>query len=64
MTSLIVDIDTEVKKYIKIEKEKVNIYDLFNTFWVDLHFLLKEKKYSNNFTKNLEKWEYIISDSF
>lgn len=64
MTSLVIDIDTEVKKYIKVEKEKVNIYDLFNTFWVDLHFLLKEKKYSNNFTKNLEKWEYIISDSF
>ena len=64
MSSLVVDIDTEVQKYIPVEKEKVNIYDLFNTFWVDLHFLLKEKRYNNNFINSLEKWDYIISDTF
>jgi len=64
MSTLVVDIDKEVQRYVSIEEKKVNIYDLFNTFWVDLHFLLKEKKYNNNFMNSLEKWDYIISDSF
>ena len=64
MSSLVVDIDTEVQKYIPIKKEKLDIYELFNTFWVDLHFLLKEKKYNNSFIDNLKKWDYITSDTF
>jgi hypothetical protein len=32
MSSLVVDIDTEVQKYISIKENKIDIYDLFNTF--------------------------------
>ena len=64
MSSLVVNIDSEIKKYISVDEKKVDIYDLFNTFWVDLHFLLKEKKYNKNFVNGLENWNYIISDSF
>jgi len=64
MNDLIVSIDKEVSWYITPKGEKINIYSLFNTFWVDLHFLLKEKKYNNSFINNLEKWNYITSDTF
>ena len=64
MSTVVVDIDTEVQKYIPVNDKNLNIYDLFNVFWIDLNFLLKEKKYNNSFIENLENWNYITSDTF
>jgi len=64
MSTVVVDIDTEVQKYIPVDDKNLNIYDLFDAFWIDLNFLLKEKKYNNSFIESLENWNYITSDTF
>lgn len=63
MTTIMVDIPNEIKENIWLESH-VNITDLFKKFWIDLEFVLKERKYSKQFLIDIEKQDFSIDNKF
>jgi hypothetical protein len=63
MTTISVDIPNEISKNIWIWNH-IDIVELFEKFWIDLEFVLKERKYSIDFLKDLKKKDFVISNKF
>ena len=66
MTTVKIEIPSSINKTIWLSDTQniINIVDLFEKFWIDLNFLLKERKYQKKFLKDLEENDFIESNNF
>ncbi len=65
MTTINLEIPTEFNKisWLK-DKQTVEITKLFSLFWVDLEFLLSEKKYQENYLKDIKNKDFVVNNNF
>jgi hypothetical protein len=65
MTTINLEIPVELNKITWLkDKQTVEIYKLFSMFWVDLGFLLSEKKYQNDYLNDIKNNDFIIDSKF
>lgn len=45
-------------------KNNVDLPSLFLMFWVDINFLISEKRYQDEYIQDLKNGDFIISNDF
>lgn len=46
------------------QRKNINIVDLFSIFWIDINFLVSEKKYQSEYLNDLKNNDFNISKDF
>lgn len=65
MTTVQLEIPSKFENIISLnQKESIDIVKLFALFWVDLEFLIKERKYQDEYLKDLKNNNFVISNDF
>ena len=65
MTTITLEIPTELNKIAWLkDKQTLEITKLFSIFWVDLDFLISEKKYQNDYLKDIKNKDFTINNQF
>lgn len=62
MTTINLEIPTELNKIALLkDKQTVEISKLFSLFWIDLDFLISEKKYQNDYLKDIKNKDFVVN---
>ena len=66
MSSITIEMPDDIRKIMRLSKsnQKLQITDFFSRLWLDIDFILKEKKYQKKFLTDLEKWDFSVSEKF
>lgn len=64
MTTITLEIPSKYVNDNKFTKNKLDIKELFDIFWIDLDFLIKERNYQNEFLNDIKNNNYIKDNSF
>ncbi len=65
MTTINLDIPEHLKTKILIKSwNHINIIDLFNMFWVDLNYVIEERKYSQEYLNDIKNNDFVINSKF
>ena len=63
MTTIAVDIPDDVNQNIGLSKH-MSIWELFNSFWIDLDFVLQERIYSKKFLNDVKNNNFLVDNKF
>ncbi|MDD2871745.1 MAG: hypothetical protein PHS49_07195 [Candidatus Gracilibacteria bacterium] len=62
MTTINLEIPTELNKIALLkDKQTVEISKLFSLFGIDLDFLISEKKYQNDYLKDIKNKDFVVN---
>ena len=65
MTTITLEIPTELNKIAWLkDKQTLEITKLFSIFWIDLDFLISEKKYQNDYLNDIKNNNFTINNQF
>lgn len=65
MTTVQLDIPDNLKMKIWLKSwNHINIVELFSMFWIDIDYVMGERKYSQDFLNDIKKNDFVVSNHF
>ncbi len=65
MTTVQLDIPDNLKMKVWLKPwNHIDIIDLFNMFWIDINYVIGERKYAQDFLDDIKNKQFVVSNHF